>query len=336
MDLVTHALAGAALGEAVAGRRLGRRSMLLGAATALLPDFDVLGHFFLSNARQLAFHRGITHSLLVAMLLSVLLAAVFRWRWRSVEMPWACWIALFGLPLLSHLLLDMLTCYGTGLFEPFSNYRVALDTIFVVDPFYTLPWLACICVVLLQYKHEKMRRRWNKIGLWFGGVYVLLTCLNHLYVKDVMLRALKAQGLSYEAFQVTPTPMNNLLWMGYTRDATGAWIGYYSLLDADQDVRFDRLERNDSLLANQGDDPALAQLIQLSKGNYCVQKHGDDVYFNDLRFGFLSRWDGIDTAFALRYNLAPGADNSRPLHRTRYAESSGVVLGRLVNRILGK
>jgi hypothetical protein len=67
-----------------------------------------------------------------------------------------------------------------------------------------------------------------------------------------------------------------------------------------------------------------------------VQKHGDDVYFNDLRFGFLSRWDGIDTAFALRYNLAPGADNSRPLHRTRYAESSGVVLGRLVNRILGK
>ena len=77
------------------------------------------------------------------------------------------------------------------------------------------------------------------------------------------------------------------------------------------------------------------QLVWLSKGNYCVQKQGKDVYFNDLRFGFLSRWEGIDTAFALRYNLAPGADNSRPLNRTRFTEPKTTVLGRLVRRVLG-
>jgi len=335
MDLVTHALAGAALGEVVAGKRLGRRSMAIGAATALLPDLDVLGHFFLSTARQLAFHRGITHSLLVTMLLSLVLAALFRWRLHSLEMPPWRWIALFALPLLSHLLLDSLTCYGTGLFEPFSNYRVAFDTIFVVDPFYTMPWMICIFMVMRLYKNEALRRKWNKIGLWFGGAYLALTCLNHVYVQGVMLRSIQAQRLSYDGFQVTPAPMNNLLWMGYSRDAQGAWVGFYSLLDADQEVQFSRIERNDSLLEDYRMDPAIEQLVWLSKGNYCVQKQGEDVYFNDLRFGFLSRWEGIDTAFALRYNLAPGADNSRPLNRTRFTEPKTAVLGRLVRRVLG-
>ena len=336
MDLLTHALAGAALGEAVAGRRLGRRGMALGAVAALLPDVDVLGHFFLSNAQQLAFHRGITHSLLVAALLPLALALLMRWRFRSPEMHFGRWYTLFALALFSHLLLDSLTCYGTGLFEPFSNHRVAFNTIFVVDPFYTVPWLACMLVVLMGYKREALRRKWNKAGLGFGAAYLAFTSFNHWHVHAHMLRSLESQGLAHDAFVVTPTPLNNLLWMGYSHDAEGAWLGFYSLLDTGQEVQFGRIQRNDSLLAAFGGDPALAQLIWLSQGHYCLQKCGEDVFFNDLRFGFLSRWDGIDTAFALQYNLSPGADNSRPLHRSRYTEPSSVVMGRLVERILGK
>jgi inner membrane protein len=336
MDLLSHALVGGMIGETVVGKRIGRKGMAVGAVTALLPDLDVLGHFFLSSARQLAFHRGITHSLLVAALLSMLLAWVFGRWFRGSDVSFGRWAMLFGLCLLSHLVLDCLTCYGTGLFEPFSNYRVAFDTVFVGDPFFTLPLVVIVFLILVRYKFAGQRRLWTRIGLWFGGVYLAFTCVNHVYVWNLMARSLRAQGLGYETFTVTPTPMNNLLWMGYSKDATGAWIGYYSLLDADAEVEFHRLERQEGLLDPYRDDPALELLIRLSKGNYAVTQEGGNVYFNDLRFGMASSWDSIDSDFALRYNFAVGADNSRPLDRMRFSDPKSTVFWRLWDRVLGK
>jgi inner membrane protein len=324
------------IGEAVVGKRIGRRGMAIGAVTALLPDLDVLGHFFLSNAQQLAFHRGITHSLLVTALLPMLLAWIFRRWFQTADVHFGRWALLFGLSLASHLLLDSLTCYGTGLWEPFSHERVAFDTIFVADPFFTLPLLVIVLIVTLRHKAVNQRRRWNMAGICIATAYLTFTGVNHAHVRHVMADSLAAQGLSYQTFTVTPTPMNNLLWMGYTQDATGAWVGYYSLLDANRLVKFHRLERQSHLLAPYTDDPALQQLIRLSKGNYAVTQTGSHVYFNDLRFGMVSSWDSLDSDFALRYDFAPGADNSRPLNRMRYSESHGAVFFRLLHRVLGK
>ncbi|MEY3444295.1 MAG: hypothetical protein RLZZ519_2576, partial [Bacteroidota bacterium] len=44
----------------------------------------------------------------------------------------------------------------------------------------------------------------------------------------------------------------------------------------------------------------------------------------------------LNADFALRYDFAAGADNARPLNRMRFSEPKGVVLKRLVDRILGK
>ena len=49
--------------------------------------------------------------------------------------------ALLGL--LTHILLDCFTTYGTQVFAPFSDVRAA-GTISVVDPIYTLPFLICL------------------------------------------------------------------------------------------------------------------------------------------------------------------------------------------------
>jgi inner membrane protein len=336
MDLLSHALVGGMIGEAVVGKRIGRRGMVIGAVTALLPDLDVLGHFFLPAAQQLAFHRGITHSLLVSALMPLLLAGIFR-RWhRNADVSLSRWALLFGLSLASHLLLDVLTCYGTGLWEPFSHHRVALDTIFVADPFFTLPLLVVVLMIWLRYKAVPLRRRLNLIGICIGTAYLAFTCVNHAYMRQLMGDALAAQGLPHETFTVTPTPMNNLLWMGYSQDAAGAWIGYHSLLDADRHVSFHRLERQAHLLAPYSDDPALPQMIRLSKGNYAVTQDGPHVYFNDLRFGMAGSWDSLGADFAMRYDFAPGADNTRPLDRLRFSESYSTVFLRLWDRVLGK
>ena len=53
---------------------------------------------------------------------------------------------------LTHILLDCFTTYGTQVFAPFSDVRVAWGTISVVDPIYTLPFLICL---LVAARHER-------------------------------------------------------------------------------------------------------------------------------------------------------------------------------------
>ena len=64
MDSLSQIVLGAAVGEAVLGRRIGNRAMIWGAVAGTIPDMDVLGKYVLSELDNLAFHRGISHSLL--------------------------------------------------------------------------------------------------------------------------------------------------------------------------------------------------------------------------------------------------------------------------------
>ena len=68
MDSLTQIVLGAAVGEVVLGKKLGNRAMFWGAVAGTLPDMDVLGQFFLSELDNLAFHRGISHSLTATVL----------------------------------------------------------------------------------------------------------------------------------------------------------------------------------------------------------------------------------------------------------------------------
>jgi inner membrane protein len=81
MDSLSHIILGAAIGEAILGKKAGRKAMFYGALAGNLPDIDVLGIFFLSDSQQLLFHRGITHSIFFAVLISVL----FGWFSKRMD-----------------------------------------------------------------------------------------------------------------------------------------------------------------------------------------------------------------------------------------------------------
>ncbi len=63
MDSLSQIVLGAAVGEAVLGKKIGNRAMLLGAAGGTLPDLDVVANLFMSPMNAMDFHRGITHSI---------------------------------------------------------------------------------------------------------------------------------------------------------------------------------------------------------------------------------------------------------------------------------
>ena len=79
MDSITHIAIGACMGEVMLGKKIGRKGLVWGLAAASLPDIDAVGGLFLSLPEELIAHRGITHSLLFAILASGLLAYIC-WR----------------------------------------------------------------------------------------------------------------------------------------------------------------------------------------------------------------------------------------------------------------
>lgn len=74
MDSLTQLTLGAAVGEAILGRKVGNRAMVWGAIAATLPDLDVFASFASDEISALAFHRSITHSLTYAVVAAPLLA----------------------------------------------------------------------------------------------------------------------------------------------------------------------------------------------------------------------------------------------------------------------
>lgn len=310
--------------------------MLFGALASMLPDVDVLGAFFLSDHEQLLFHRGITHSFLFVILFSIAAGWIISKIFIRNTLTWMNWTSLLLAGTLSHILIDSLTCYGTGWFEPFSHSRVSFNTIFVADPFYTLPLLFCLIVGMVAKNNSPKRRNWTWAGLGISTAYLIFTIVNHGYVHGVMRESFTDQKLVSEEFTVTPTPLNNFLWMAYSSDKHGAWIGFYSVFDNEPKVDFHRVDRNDSLLLTYGEAEVVTLLKQFSQGNYFISNEDTIIYFTDIRFGYRNGWGEKEAPYAFQFNLGKDADNSMALNRTKHKISKYEVLKGLVKRIKGK
>ncbi|MFO0773859.1 MAG: metal-dependent hydrolase [Nitrospiraceae bacterium] len=118
-----HAVASSALGITLGLTRAQWRLLALGAVCAILPDIDSLGYWAGIPYDHVLGHRGLTHSIVFAALLSA--AIVVLW-YRRVSTGERARIGLFlFLATLSHGLLDALTNGGLGVafFAPFSNGR---------------------------------------------------------------------------------------------------------------------------------------------------------------------------------------------------------------------
>jgi inner membrane protein len=134
VDPLTQGLLGAACGQAVYGRALGRRAVIWGAAIGMSPDLDVVLNATGPMGEWL-WHRGFTHALWFGPLLGPL-PGWLLWRWKGGRLR--DWIGLAILALFTHPLLDVWTTYGTQLLAPFSRHRFALDAVGIIDPAYTL------------------------------------------------------------------------------------------------------------------------------------------------------------------------------------------------------
>jgi inner membrane protein len=336
MDSLTHIILGAAIGEAVLGKKMGRKAMLWGAFADTIPDFDVFDSPCVTPAQQLMIHRGITHSFLFAIVLSLLLGWVFNKCFKKTNVSKNEWTLLFFLGMFTHDIIDSMTSYGTGWFEPFSSYRVSFNNIFVADPFYTIPFLICVLVALIAKNGSPTRLKWNKAGLIISTLYLIFTLVNKGHVDSIIEHSLEKQKITHSDFVTTPTPLNNFLWMTYAPDNTGFWFGYYSIFDKKDNINYYHVNQNSKWLNDCENDSEVQILKQFSKGYYCITKSKDTLYFNDIRFGQLGGWNKPDSSFVFSFMLNKNADNSMALNRSKFKGSYAEALSSLTNRIKGK
>jgi inner membrane protein len=282
MDTLTQIALGAAVGEAVTGRQIGRKALLWGAIAGTIPDLDVFVP--LGNAvMDYTYHRAASHSLFVLALLTPLLVWLVNRihpQHRDLTKRWAFMIyAVF----VTHVLLDSFTTYGTQIFWPIDNTPVALSTIFIIDPLYTLPLLAGIIAVLIS---RDRGRAWNSVGLALSTLYLGWTAGAKLYVDAQIADALQQQQIEHRAVFTTPAPFNSLLWRAVVMDESGYYEGYYSVLDDDNAIAFRHYPSDNSLLAGLEEDWNTQRLQWFSKGFYSVRKEGQQVVISDLRMGY--------------------------------------------------
>ena len=204
MDSITQMALGASIAGAVAGKTLGRTALITGAALGTLPDLDVVLDYG-SAVANFTQHRGITHSLFVLVPLAIVLAWGL-WRWRPV-VTFPRWLMLTLLVLVTHPLLDSFTTYGTQLFWPLGA-PVALSSIFIIDPLYTLPLVAGCLAFLIRPPAGKALTA----ALAVSTLYLGWTLYAQQMITDRVRPALAEAGLQDARLLVQPMPFNTLLW----------------------------------------------------------------------------------------------------------------------------
>lgn len=87
MDSLTQIVLGAAVGEAVLGRKVGNRAMLWGGICGTIPDLDVFANAVSDPMSALAYHRAFTHSLLFAVLMAPAIGLAMHRLYGGKEGP---------------------------------------------------------------------------------------------------------------------------------------------------------------------------------------------------------------------------------------------------------
>jgi inner membrane protein len=336
MDTITQMTLGAAVGEVTLGKKLGNKAPMWGAIVGLVPDLDVLAGPFMDTVSGIVFHRGVTHSIIFALLFAPILGYLIFRLYQKRSGNWRDWTVLTFWVTFTHPLLDNFTGYGTQFFWPFSDYRVALNTISVIDPLYTVPFLISIIFVLFLKRTSQRRRFINYMGIVVSSLYLLLTMGNKIYIENVFKKQLDEANIAYTRIQTSPTPLNNLLWRGVAEGTNGFWVGYYSLFDGSNKIEFDYIKKNHHLLDGFHNQPTIRKLTWLTNGYYAMLWKNGSLYLNDMRYGRMNGWEKFEGEFIFAFRLeATDQDNIYVYRKRPEFNFTGQMLALFARRMFG-
>jgi len=311
MDPLTHALSGSMLARALVRKPLPGGQVILLVLLTMAPDADFVLKF-ISDTTYLQYHRGVTHSLLMLPLWTWLIwsllperRAAFDYRPTRLS-PW-----LIGAAIALHIFLDLITSFGTMILAPFSDWRAALDLVFIIDPLFT----ACLLLPLIAAGIFRRHARLLAAGaILLAGGYLGLTWKAH---GDAM-ELVRAEQPGAQAYAALPLPFSPFHWQliaswphHYARSAVDlapSFTGsaplfpqsfidrYMPPLQTRDRLRWQRLPAMQAVPDIDG-LPGVAFYRWFARFPVLLWRDGNHIMFGDLRFG--AGVDGADAPFTL-------------------------------------
>lgn len=335
MDSITHIALGACIGEAFFEKGFGKKAMLWGALAQSIPDIDFVASFWMGTADDLLAHRGFTHSLLFAVLIVPIMAMAAERVHRPHDISYKKWALFFLVEVLMHLFLDAFNNYGIGWLVPFNNHRFSFNTLYVADIFFSIwPGIAFVALVILNRFHP-LRTLWWRVGIFIPLLYLTYCSYNKFSINKEVKQIMVAQNIPHQRYFTTPTPLNNWLWYVVAGNDSGYYIGYRSVFDKKPGMDFNFFPRNDSLLNPIDQFEDLQKLVRFSQQFYTVEKWGDTLVFNDLRFGQILGWHNPKEKFVFHYFLQYPSENKLVVQRGRFTGWNKQEINILLRRMRG-
>ena len=205
MDPFSQAVLGASLAQAsTKDKQVG--ALLIGGLAGMAPDLDVLIYSSADPLLFLEFHRQFTHSL-IFIPFGALICALFFYPFfkSSLSIKQIYQFSFLGFS--THGLLDACTSYGTQLFWPFSNERVAWNVVSIVDPFFTLPLLL---FVLLAVRRNQVR--YARVGFAYAVLFLSLGLVQKYRAQESLIQLAEQRGHKIERMHIKPSFANRHVW----------------------------------------------------------------------------------------------------------------------------
>ncbi|MES2475278.1 MAG: metal-dependent hydrolase [Verrucomicrobiota bacterium] len=352
VDGITQAALGAAMGEWMLGKRLGRRAWAWGALCGLLPELEILLFPFLSRAHELVLLDGLGHSLILMPLLSWWLARGLARLWRPEKISrveaWRFLLVVWTV----HLLADCLGARGVALGWPFSLHRVAFGVLPPVDFLFSGPlvvavgWIAFLADAPVKKSRAKkpaplpQRSKILRWGLALSGGYLLLAVGLKNLAASGFEADLARRGVRFSRCIHSPTPFNILLWRAVVEDGHQFRVGYRSVFEArDTPVRWTLYAKNPQALEKVADLRETKILNAVTNGWWIARSNVKGAWLGDLRLCETRIWgakkDAVDSRLAQSWLIDQEKSGDR-LREIQPGKSSPGGLRRTLSRIGGE
>ena len=336
MDSLTQIVLGAAVGEAVLGRKVGDKAILWGAIAGTIPDLDILTKLVFDPLTSTEMHRGFSHSILFSVLFSPVLGWLVSKIHKKEGVDWKGWAWLMFGAFVTHPMLDAHTNWGTTLLWPI-DYKVAYNNIFIIDPLYTIPFMVCVIWAMTLRRDNPKRWRINRFGLVLSSSYMILTLMSKAVGYYYFQKSLASQNIEYTRMMTNPTAFNSILWCATIETEDEYLLGYYSILDGGEEVEFLHFDKNHELAGDLAEESTYKRVVKLSRGWYILLKDGEKTYVNDMRFGQIGMNEDPDS-FPFSHQLWYENRQLKIQQRERQRDSDGMgkALSDVFRRIGGK
>lgn len=206
MDLLTQGILGSAMAQSAARPLETRLAAGVGFAAGLLADADVLIRSSSDPLLTIEYHRHFTHSVFFIPF-GGLIAALVLWPFlkHRIDFRRLLLFCLLGFSLSGFI--DACTSYGTYLFWPLIDERIAFHLIAIIDPVFTV---GVMVAVIAAWRSRRREYAWY--GLGFAALYLLIGLAQMYRAEAVALELAEARQQQPARLVAKPTIGNLVLW----------------------------------------------------------------------------------------------------------------------------